>query len=139
MKRIAITGGPRTGKTTLAAKLAKESSLPIVCTDDFKELGWSEASTHVANLIAKSEPAIIEGVAVPRALRKALEAAPDERPLDKLIVVEPSRRWHEKHSPQSHGQRAMGKGVHTVLEEILPDLRRLGVEIEWRSDPGEDV
>ncbi len=139
MKRIAIVGGPRTGKTTLAAKLSRDTGLPLIATDDYKDMGWSEASAHVAGLIAKNEPAIIEGVAVSRALRKALDARPEERPIDKLIVVEPSRRWHEKHSPQSDGQKAMGKGVHTVLDEILPDLRRLGVQIEWRSDPGEVV
>lgn len=139
MKRIAITGGPRTGKTTLAGKLARDTGLPLIATDDFKDMGWSEASAHVADLLSKSESAVVEGVAVPRALRKMLAANPDERPVDKLIVVEPTRRWHEKHAPQSSGQKAMGKGVHTVLDEILPDLRALGVQIEWRSDPGEDL
>jgi dephospho-CoA kinase len=139
VKRIAVVGGPRTGKTTLAGKLARDTGLPLIASDDFKDLGWSEASQHVADLLAKNEPAIVEGVAVPRAIRKALAANPEQAPIDKLIVVEPTRRWHEKHSPQSDGQRAMGKGVHTVLEEILPELRALGVAIEWRSDPGEEL
>jgi len=128
VKRIAIVGGPRTGKTTLAAKLSRDTGLPLIASDDYKDLGWSEASQHVADLLAKNEPAIVEGVAVPRALRKMLAARPEERPIDKLIVLEAPK------AARSAGQKAMGKGVHTVLDKILPELRALGVEIEWRTD-----
>ena len=129
MKRIAIVGGPRTGKSTLAAKLSRDTGLPLIASDDYKDLDWSEASQHVADLLTKNEPAIVEGVAVPRALRKMLAARPEERPIDKLIVLEAPK------VPRSNGQKAMSKGVHTVLDEILPELRALGVEIEWRTDP----
>lgn len=135
--RIAITGAPRAGKTTLARRMARELNAAIISTDDFKDLGWSEASDRVAGIIARGEFDVLEGVAVPRALRKAL-ATSDAKPVDKLIVVEPSQRWHARHSPQTDGQRAMGKGVRTVLAEILPELRKRGVAIEWRSDPGEE-
>jgi dephospho-CoA kinase len=132
MKRIAITGGPRTGKTTYAAKLGAETGLPVTSTDDFKDLGWSEASAHVAGLLAKGEPGILEGVAVPRALRKALAANPDAKPIDKLVVLESPK------VSRSAGQQAMGKGVRTVLDEVLPALRKLGVEVVHVIDPKVD-
>lgn len=128
-KRIAITGGPRTGKTTTGRRLAAETGLPLTSTDDYKALGWSEASQAVADQLAKGEPGIVEGVAVPRALRKLLAAAPDQKPVDRLLVLESPK------VPRSKGQAAMGKGVATVLAEILPDLRRLGVEIVHVLDP----
>lgn len=130
MKRIAITGGPRTGKSTFAAKLAEERGLTVTSTDDFAGLGWSEASQAVADHLAKNEPGITEGVAVPRALRKALLAAPDVKPIDQLIILESPK------VARNAGQVAMGKGVSTVLAEVLPDLRRLGVVVEWHRDGG---
>lgn len=129
MKRIAITGGPRTGKSTTAARLAAETGLPLVSTDDFKDMGWSEASAHVAGIIATGAPGIIEGVAVPRALRKALAANPDVKPIDRLMVLESPK------VPRSKGQEAMGKGVRTVLDEVLPALKALGVEVVHVIDP----
>ena len=128
MKRIAITGGPKTGKSTLAVKLAAETGLAVTGTDDFASLGWSEASQAVADHLGKGLPGITEGVAVPRALRKALVASPDSKPIDKLIVLASPK------APRTPGQVTMGKGVHTVLDEVLPDLRRLGVVIEWHRD-----
>lgn len=132
MKRIAITGGPLSGKTTYATKLGAETGLPVTSTDDFIDMGWSEASAHVATLLAKGEPGIIEGVAVPRALRKALAAAPDVKPIDKLVVLESPK------VSRSAGQQAMSKGVRTVLEEVLPALRQLGVEVVTIIDPKAD-
>lgn len=126
MTRIAITGGPRTGKSTLAASMAAETGLSIVATDDYLGMGWSEASEHVAGLLASGEPRIVEGVAVPRALRKALGLRPEVAPIDRLIVLT------APHVEQSRGQEIMAKGVHTVLDGILPELSRLGVEVEIR-------
>jgi adenylate kinase family enzyme len=126
MTRIAITGGPRTGKTTLATSMAAETGLAIVATDDYLDMGWSEASEHVAGLLAADEPRIVEGVAVPRALRKALASRPDVAPIDRLIVLT------APHAEQTRGQEIMAKGLHTVLDGILPELRRLGVEVEIR-------
>lgn len=130
MRRIAIAGGPRTGKTTYARKLAAEHGLALVSTDDFASMGWSEASEHVAGLLGKGAPGVVEGVAVPRALRKAL-AASEARPVDRLLILEAPR------VPRTPGQEAMAKGCRTVLAEIEPELRRRGVVIEYVVDPGE--
>ena len=59
-------------------------------------------------------------------LRKMLEAAPRVKPIDRLIVLGTPRK------DQSEGQRRMALGLDTVLAEVLPRLRGLGVEIEKR-------
>ena len=132
MTRIAITGGPKTGKSTMARRLAASTGLTVTSTDDFADLGWSEASQAVADHVGKGEAGILEGVAVPRALRKAMAARPGVKPIDKLIVLQ------APHVERTTGQITMAKGVHTVLDEILSDLRALGVAIEWHRDQGGD-
>lgn len=121
---LAIAGGPRTGKTTLATELALRSGTALLSTDALIGLGWSEASQAVAaQLLTASADLIVEGVAVARALRKALGQTAG-RPCDRLLVLERPRL------ELSPGQRAMAKGVDTVLAEILPELRARGVAVE---------
>lgn len=125
--RICITGGPGTGKTTLGRELAKSLDLPLLSTDDFIAMGWSEASAHVADKFADGAARIVEGVAVPRALRKALLARPTEKPCDRLIVLT------KVHRAQTPKQAQMGAGVHTVLDAIIPALVALGVDVQVRA------
>ena len=121
---LAIAGGPRTGKTTTALELALRSGTALLSTDCLAHLGWSEASqATAARMLTTGADLIVEGVAVARALRKALGQTAG-RPCDRLLVLE--RPWLEL----SPGQRAMTKGVDTVLAEILPELRARGVAIE---------
>ena len=131
--RIAITGGPRTGKTVAARAVSLATGLPLVSTDDFIALGWSQASQHVADLLADNAPRIIEGVAVARALRKALRDRPEERPIDRLVILT------EPKVEQTDGQRTMASGVDTVLEEILLDLQCLGVDVVYEDDVVHEV
>jgi hypothetical protein len=147
MTRIAITGGPRTGKTTLARTFA--APLHVSCdsafddescscgalrhTDDLieqmKHLGkdaWSAASAEVANWLDAPGPWIIEGVAVSRALRKWRDAHPGEPPpVDRVIMLT------EPFETLSKGQAAMAKGVATVHEEIEEWLLEHGVRTEY--------
>jgi hypothetical protein len=114
-QRVAITGWPKTGKTTLAQSLGGGRS-----TDDTIEmgLGWSEGSAEVSTWFDKPGPWIIEGVAIPRALRKWHERHPGENPpIDKLIILGTT---HEQLNP---GQTSMGKGIDKVLADIMPWLR----------------
>lgn len=121
---VCIAGGPRSGKTTLATELALRSGTALLSTDDLIGLGWSEASQAVAaRLLTADADLIVEGVAVARALRKALGQTAG-RPCDRLLVLERPRL------ELSPGQRAMAKGVDTVLAEILPELRARGVAVE---------
>lgn len=131
MTRIVIIGGPRTGKTTLARELMESERIAVGCsfhTDDLINLGWSEASQHVADeWLTQPGPWIIEGVAVVRALRKWRDAHPGEPPpVDRVI------RLTTPHVALEGGQIAMLKGEHTVWRQIEPWLREHSVEVDER-------
>lgn len=138
MTRICITGGPRTGKTSLATRMSSEAgllpsdppqvALPMRSTDYLiGKLDWSEASTHVARYwLDAPGPWIIEGVAVSRALRKWHDSHPGEPPpVDRVIHL------RDPHEPLSKGQLTMAKGVETVHAEIESWLRKHGVVTEY--------
>ncbi len=143
MTRICITGGPRTGKTTMADAMWLERCRPGILavdhgpvrhTDDLiaelAHLGndaWSEASRLVSLWLDEPGPWIIEGVAVSRALRKWKDAHPGEPPpVDRVIYLsEP----HEEITPK---QIAMMKGVFTVhSRDVEPWLRSHGITTEY--------
>lgn len=119
MSRIAITGPPRTGKSMLALALSDDAR----STDAFRELGWSEQSAAASEWFDEPGDLVVEGVAVPRALRKWLAANPEGRPVDEIHFLD------QPFEKLSDGQRRMGKGVRTVLAEIADELRERGVEI----------
>jgi adenylate kinase family enzyme len=113
--RILIAGSPRSGKTTLGQKLAKKHNAPLRSTDDLIGLGWSEASAEAAKWLDEPGPWVIEGVAVPRALRKWLETRQGRgKPADALVWLDHAR------TPLSAGQAAMAKGCRKVMDEIAP-------------------
>lgn len=100
--RIAITGGPKAGKSTLAALV---KTRPIIHTDDFAKLGWSEASAAVVKHCNELPPYfLVEGVAVPRALRKGLK-------VDCVIWLVGA------HDTLTVPQESMAKACKTVFEE----------------------
>jgi hypothetical protein len=121
MERIAIVGWPKTGKTTLATEMGGGRS-----TDEVMNLGWSEASQEASTWFDQPGPLIVEGVAVPRALRKWRERNPDKPPpIDKLIIL------RNPHVPLEPGQVTMGKGLDTVLNGLMPWLSS-SIEVETR-------
>ena len=120
--KIAIMGGPRTGKTTLSEKIKEDMNL--YHTDDIKDLPWSEQSDVVCDWFTLEEDCIIEGVTVVRALRKFLEKYPHMKPCDKLIILTIPYF-------QTDGQEKMSKGHDTILNQILPVLDELNVEINY--------
>lgn len=123
---VAIAGGPGAGKTTLGTALALRSGTALLSTDALIGLGWSEASQAVAaQLLTASADLIVEGVAVPRALRKALDQGAG-RPCDRLVLLAGRR---PEAGPASTRQAAMAAGIDTVLRAILPELAARGVEI----------
>ncbi len=124
MNRIAIVGVPGSGKSTLAATLARQHGLPVMHTDDLRGDSWSLQGTRTAGLLNQPGDWIIEGVTVARGLRKWLKANPaPNKPVETAVIM------RTPYSGQSKGRARLGKGVLTVLEEILPDLRRRGVKI----------
>lgn len=109
--RIVITGSPLAGKTTLAGIIAKITGVPVFHTDDVKDLEWSEASQAVSGWLAREGSWIIEGVTVPRALRKWQMNHPDEPPpLDWFIYLPKPRSF------LGIGQETMRKQIHGLAE-----------------------
>jgi SPP1 gp7 family putative phage head morphogenesis protein len=131
LRRIAIVGVPRAGKTTAANRLGELLGLQVHSSDDLIALGWSEASAATAELIAASSArgGIFEGVAVVRALRKLLEASRDGQglPVDDVLVL------NEPHETLTPGQRAMAEGVKTIARAVLPRLAARGARIVYAA------
>lgn len=125
MNRVCIAGGPRTGKTTLATNIARQLGCEPKHTDDLVENhDWSECSRIIAEeWFAETGPWLVEGVAVPRALRKWLKANPTGKPCDQLVWK--PHAW----AALTKGQASMTKGCLAVMQEIETELRARGVEI----------
>ncbi len=117
--RLVITGGPLSGKTTLADTLGVILKVPVYHTDELKHLEWSAASEAASYWFSRPDPWIIEGVAVPRALRKwrnrmTEENADESRlgpPFDRMIVMRNPRAPLEL-----QGQRTMQKTVLDLID-----------------------
>lgn len=124
MNRIAIAGGPKTGKTTFAKALGAGLGIAHRSTDDLMGREWSEASAKASTWFDADGSWIVEGVAVPRALRKWLAANPTGKPVDRVIWI------HGAKAERTKGQETMAKGCTTVWREILPELKARGVEIQ---------
>lgn len=125
MSRIVITGGPRTGKTTLATHLSTHLRAPVAHTDSITNVGWSQASLTVAAWFTGPEagPWIVEGVVAPRALRKWLAHHDTGTPCDVVY-------WLAKPFVElSKGQLAMTVGIETVFSQIEKELIRRNVEV----------
>jgi GTPase SAR1 family protein len=118
--KIAITGAPRAGKTSLANKISGE----VVHTDALKHLAWSDQSAAVAAMLTGGQPGdVIEGTTVARGLRKWLAANPVGKPVDILYYLPTARE------ALTAGQTSMAHGVDTVLREIAGELMDRGVQL----------
>jgi hypothetical protein len=130
MTRILITGGPRTGKTSLSESLADSSGHNnIKHTDDTLTMGldWSSSSAHVSGWLDEPGPWIVEGVSASRALRKWRDKHPGERPpVDKVIYL------HKPYVATTKAQDTMAKGVETVHSELEGWLLDHGIRTEHR-------
>lgn len=99
--RVAIAGGPRTGKTTLSAI---GDGRPVVHTDDWiDKTEWDGVPTEVIKACGAG-PVIVEGVQVPRALRKGLS-------VDCVVWCERPRAL------QTRKQLIMLAGLRTIFAE----------------------
>lgn len=121
-KRILLTGVPNSGKSAVSKRM-EARGFRVLCTDDVKSLGWSEASERASFWFDTDGPLVVEGVAGPRALRKWLKRSTEGKPVDAVVFL---RKSLVENSP---GQTRLGKGVATTLNEIIPELRRRGVDV----------
>lgn len=106
-KRIAIAGGPKTGKTTLAKEQADRTGHLLLGTDDYMHLPWGQVVDAIFHdPILEKERWIIEGVQVPRLLRAGL-------PADAVLWLEVTHEW------RTDAQESMAKACRTVFDDWL--------------------
>jgi hypothetical protein len=114
--RIIICGWPSSGKTNHAIELGSMLGIEVKHTDTLhRTLAWSNVSEEVSHWLDDKGPWIIEGVAIPRALRKWRRRHPRTKrvPFDRIIVMQQPDPVGLK-----PGQVTMGKGHDTVLREL---------------------
>lgn len=151
--RIVVIGGPRTGKTTYATKLAREMGVHLascgkrtenesglVSTDNYgrdSKVGgfsreravWDALPTEVIRDLRKRDSFVLEGTQAARVLRRWLRESPDEPKIDKVLVFD--KPWVERNA----GQQAMAKGVRTILRDLRPLLDSAGIPVEEMTPP----
>ncbi len=101
-RRVAIAGGPRTGKTTLAR--AQKGRLILETDHLIRWFDWSELSEHVVRRCSQLDEFIVEGVRAAHALRKGLV-------VDLVVWLDTPR------AELSEGQKTLEKATRTVFEE----------------------
>lgn len=108
--RVAVTGGPWTGKTTLVEGV---NDRELVHTDAVKDEPWEAQPDLIIAACAPHARFVVEGCQVPRALRKGLE-------VDCVIwLAKPMLELDPKRDAK---RIAFGKGVATVFESIREKL-----------------
>ena len=133
MTRIAICGGPRTGKSTFASKLATELGIELfstgkkalVATDNFMTVGWENVPRLVMERLLELDDWILEGTQATRVLRHWYRTDPDSLKLDLVYLFE--RPWVIRNG----GQNAMAKGVQTIWRDVRPELINRNVPIVY--------
>ena len=102
MPRVAICGGPRVGKTTLALGTGRR----VVHTDDYIGTPYEELGSLLRDVCESLTSFVLEGVRAGHALRAGLE-------VDAAVWLETP---HVLRSPQ---QEVMARGTRTVWNEWL--------------------
>lgn len=118
-ERVALTGGPRSGKTTLSRAARYHH---VVHTDDWKDSPWAEQPAEILlaleALRARRTPFVIEGVQVPRLLRRGLH-------VDAVVTLD----THPLGGFEPNRHERMRKAVFSVLREWSHTLNALSVKV----------
>lgn len=100
-KRVAVAGGPKTGKSTLAAGVTDR---PVIHTDDVKHEQWENVPFVCIARVKDLDSFLIEGVQVPRCLRKGMV-------VDAVIWLSKAK------ATRTQGQQTMAQAVATVFDD----------------------
>jgi hypothetical protein len=120
--RVVIVGGPRCGKTTLAARY---HGVRIWHTDNYVKRTFEESVEAILPLLEEPGPWVLEGVTTVRVLRAWLRAGHRGKPCDEIRCC-----WNAM-VPLGRSQEIMWKGCLTVWTQIEPELLSRGVHIEY--------
>ncbi len=120
--RIAICGGPRTGKTTLGERLAEKYAAPLISTDEYMHVPWERVPDDILPELIPSAPWILEGVQAARVIRRAIRER-QELGLTAVYFLQTPVR------PLDGPQRAMARGIDKVFQEVFPHLVRAGITV----------
>ncbi len=125
--KLAICGGPHTGKSALAEKLSELYSVPVVHTDDWiKDHSWSDVPDRVLEKLATLDGWIVEGTQAARVVRRMLNTPhpPSAAPLLDGVY------WLEKTlSEVTEKHQSMAKGIATIFAGIRPVLAKASIPI----------
>lgn len=99
--RIAVCGGPRTGKSTLVSLVTDRH---VEGTDDYIGMAWEDVPQSLIEKLSGVERFVVEGVMVPRALRRGLQ-------VDCVVWLETFQ------TATLPGHVSMLKGIRTVFAE----------------------
>jgi hypothetical protein len=123
-RRIVIAGGPRAGKSTLAAELAGVLGIATILHTDtlIHECDWSAAADRVAGWFDTPGDLVVEGVQIGRAIRKLLRAG--------LAIPIDAALWCSRpRVPLAPRQRGLAAGCAKVWREVVPGIARAGVAL----------
>jgi hypothetical protein len=126
--RSVIVGGPRSGKTSHASRAGERYQREVLWEDQtFRGKTRDQQAAGVASDINRSGEWIMEGCATVLGIRQWLADNPErEFPAAILYLRSPIQDRTEQHV-------RMAKGVHTVWEQVLPELRKRGATIIERE------
>jgi len=107
---IGITGGPKTGKTTAAMQIRSKTFCGVFHTDDVADWPWPDQPAEIIERVSKmvTPLVVVEGVQVPRAIRRGLQC-------EWLVILDTPV------APQTPKQIEMTKGINTVIRSLNRD------------------
>lgn len=123
--RVAIVGGPRTGKTTLSEAVKDR---PVIHTDDWIEEPWEKQPHILIDQTKGLDRYLVEGVQVPRFLRKCAQLKLP-CPVDAVAFLT------RTHGTLNARQKGMAKAINTVFDQWQSYEPSVPVVYFWTSGP----
>lgn len=105
--RVAIAGGPRVGKTTLAKSITDRR---VFLAKEFESVAFDEIPTAMLAATAEWRSFVVEGVMVARMLRRAARMGLPAS-VDAVLYL------HRPHVERTPRQIGMAKGIHKIFKD----------------------